>query len=696
MASSILSLPANIVGQIVGFNTSSHYSLNLWLVGNLQLQSLLASGVQNVELQNFQEYAVARLPKYLTNLSSLRHLVVDRQRSGTPNYIYDHANTMSIVQGLPIALESIIFRFCPSSTIFFPSNPASTPHISINATFPALQRLALDHSPWLAAHSFQLPPTITELAIDLPRGKGQVVSLFKALPPILRKLHVTYDPDINLRLVDFIPLIPEELESILIINYVYRSETTWMGSTKLEDAHTRRLPRSLIHFAIVPTYVPRRGYNAISEAFDELTPQDSLEVTWSHESANTVPPFIASLNIDVLLGEPESALPSLHANLRSLQLPSHVLLEVEHIKLLPRHLTTLRAAFKHFKGLQASDFPPPLRSLTITAAKKSFSLAPLDLLPNLTFLECIPTASDKMVATIPSALKHLRMSVDDEKDDHPFPSTLRSLHFERKFSTIEAEVKPKKFKKLKLPSDDAHPISTILETFRLTRLPDGLTQLTFSSCPIPMSDLQHLPSSLTDLDLSYIWNDGRFNPTDPALFAKARRLLALSDSLEDQEYDFDVFGDPPQVTICDLLPRSIVLLRLCGSLNIPVEAWSRLPPNLTFLGLVPTNDIPLKQSVLQHIPMTRLCGLHIYLDNLDDRHVALLPKRHFPMQIITAASPSFTRRSFHNPSAIQHLMEVQRLIDPSLWEQWRGRKKAFDDAQTSLSLKQMKFLTSEL
>lgn len=680
MASSWVSLPFELIDQILGYDDTSHVALSLWLVGNRALHTKLSASMTFMELRSARRLALCRLPHFLPNLRSLRHLIIDRQFFDEWFTLFDRSRTVSILRELPSAMESIIFRFFNSSLIFFPtvaSDGTLPPHISINSTFPQLKRLHLDHdNKWSVFHLQQLPPTITDLTVVLPTSDKEAKEVMRLLPAALVSLQL-----VVLEGLDTIPieLLPPNLESLLLSGYARTISALGGHST------FAALPRSLVYLGLPLYHRPARGRCAVDGNFmyrdSSLLPL-SIK-SWKPKFASALPPLIHRVAIAGFKHSttPMQAFLTLPKDLQELVLAENISpLGSALIQQLPRRLTTLSAPLMSSDEWSASAFPPTLTSLFIHGRSNFTSSPQLALLPSLIDLTAysIPV---KDVVNMTSSLRALTFTPSSLDESSFFPPNLTCLNIYNTrlghYAELDALEKvkdgimdgtnektksEKENKSVNKIWPDWHqkfyplppPGCIVAETLRIAQLANCslLRTLVLKSMLIPIGDLVHLPDRLTSLNLSFLVADPLFDPASDATLRRARHLLDIAP--EREIYDFRVLGEKQQVTIFDLLPRSVTLLWLGGDLSVPTAAWSRLPRRLSSLHLRPAEAS--SQDLLKEICLTRVQTLTLWLIDLDDAHVRLFPLglRHIDIRI-AASNPSFTARSYYCIPLLQNL-----------------------------------------
>lgn len=642
MASSIISLPPQLIGQILGFDDTAHLSLNLWLVGDGRLHELLSQGVHFVELRNERRFDVCFLPHFLSNLRSLRHLIVDRglmklpfprtiEAVGNDSYyrdLYDRKRTFSIIQSLPSTMETLILRFNHSTDIFWPRDDSS-PRIDIMSAFPSLERLQLDvRHHWLPSWSSQIPPTLTSLKITLQASIAATMQVMESLPPTLRHLilvvrEVELHPQLRLSVVG---MLPPALETLVICfpSALCRDEHT---STAALGSYSRNLTAVFIGNA-ASLFTHSHGHRALHDLISQ--PLQLGGVTT--EKIEALPPFVSSLVLhhqEIIKNLGSAILPKFSQHVTSLDLCGfNVLLDKKLVRLLPRRLTHLGAFFKSFKGYKDGDFPPTLRSLSApytSLISHTKYISKLSGLPPLSSFSCDQAMTWSTISNIPRTVMDLHLNLADI--DHTpldLPPNLQSLRisaYALGSYGVMTKGKMKISKATEFYVGGRAPGSVFVTlTVELSSLPRTLASLSVFGLPIPISALVHLPRQLTYFYVSHLVQDALYDPMTEAALDKARDVC--EDTLSPTS---SLWNENPQVTMVDWLPRSLTNITLIGLYDLPTAAWSRLPPGLQTLSLYPS-DSSIRQNVISLLP-NHLTALSIKLTQLDDDHCELLLAR---------------------------------------------------------------------
>lgn len=654
MASSILSLAPQLFDRILGFDDSSHLSLMLFCLGNSRLTELLQQGITYIELRNEAELDECYMPWYLTQLHSLRHLIIDRSLGShhhlnkrvpiTSTHLHRLKNrnrTVEITKRLPKEMESIVFRFAHSTTLFFPKDDTQ-PYIDPGKSFPGLKCLHLDHlTPWTKSGLLSLPSTITNLKITLMiQPNAERDDLIATLPHSLLQLAVLNDEGSFLT-TSFYSHLPPYLTSLAL----FSGHNFSAGSVRPQDLDPQgllQLPRSLtsVYFNRYPVFM--KGIRALDPTFELSIGGGGLVVDeWKPETGAALPPFLSSLIMCTYQGSrPYKMLSSIPMHVAHLDVRGAPQFDAKAIQALPRHLTSLAARFINVKGLKSEHFPPTLRSLHVVTIEKRFSSSQISLLPPLTRLQYYAFLAPKHIPLLPHTITSLKALMNDleVEKDISFPRNLKYLDLSTTATSSLYGCKNKKGKieliKSKhdyLPQPQAYFLARCFRLAWISSLNLASLQLSGKSCPIPYSDLLHLPASLTFLDIDMLYHDSLFDASNQELMARAAEL----------DPDLDVGLRPSDQYIASLLPkllpRNLNHLSLIGHLDIPYESWRYLPPliqNLTLFG-----PEPLDQEIVNFIPMSVIRGLTLHLKDIDDEHFLRIPPRLRWLNIYSAKSP---------------------------------------------------------
>lgn len=633
MAMSLSVLGPQLVAHILSFNDSSFLSRILWMTGNLTLQHVLECGITYIELRNPREPVPLKLPKYLTHMRSLRHLIIDRAHSFKMHRIHDRRRTLEVVSGLPKALESIAFRFLGSSDIFFPEDSSSTAFVSIKASFPTLRCLILDSAPvWTPAMVSELPLSLTDLYIRLPPQTWERVrELMSLLPASLARLAIRCESFEQLTPARLFPLLPSTLLHFRLEFGDPAEEDEFLGRFSMFNvASLALLPRSLASIIYRHGTLGElaMGHNILD--IDHQVTDIPFFADLSGNCTNVVPPFIETMYLRGLdMKKPSNTLVHLPPHLTNLAMHRISSLKVKTLLLLPPHVTCFSCEELSTKGVKPKHWPPSLKKLEFHTLDKVLRASNAALLPPLTSLNVRGPANWDAVSHLPRTLIWLKLTVPGNVPQSvAWPPNLRSLIFYGSAidtTTFGVGLDPNTAKKLPVSKVQdmltVNPLEhCVLSTLRLSLLPRSLTNLTLGGYFLPASELLWLPPFLTTLRFTQLEIDSRWKPFEHATLSRARELLQLA--REDEDYNFLALGgSEPQVTLFDLLPRSLTFLSYVGPSDLPPIAWSRLPRKLrTFISQSGSNPA----DALLYFPKT-LRFIDFQAHNLGDEHMKALP-----------------------------------------------------------------------
>lgn len=681
MTSSLATLAPELMDRILSYNDTSYLSLPLWLVGNKRLHELLSDSVTYIELRNsgVAEYCI--LPKYLTNLRSLRHLLVDRFDGMQYFNIYDPLRTSEVISGLPKTMESLILRFSNSKDVFFPLAPDVIPHVPLSSSFPSLLRLQVDiHQQWTPLELKALPRSLTDFHCGVPSDAARVFETLDCLPPEIEILSVMADSAAPILQPAFFQHLPPHIREL--------NAYCDIPLGILDSTHLAAMPRSLT------------GINVCSEEHFFLAPgRQSIEgfrtgrflglcsFRWTSACGPVAPQHLIRIATEPITNKKDlpKALGALPPNLKSFICGFK--LKPKHIRLLPRGLEWLSIKLKDESSLKKEDFPPELKMFALSwdsPQRQPF----LALLPSLTSFRSYSRIHMADVSLLPRTITSLELSFEDLCDTVEFPPSLVSLKSWTKYASIfenpgsseglvpgKSDKKQKKSKAVKplpssvMPEDGA----IVVQTFPTWRLPRTMTELSIiQGGSTPASSLVHLPPLLRSLTFNYIFRDSKFVPTDPSLLEAAQNLRTAAG--EKDSFDYLVEGSAqPQVTIFDLLPRSLTTFG-SGFPRMGASAHSRLPPNLTALQLR-TNAPGEDANALFHLSRLPLKELRFFPDEVNDSHLKAVRRvRH-----LTLVSPPdrhfFTLdglTSLHTYELSRGVSWLNRINDATLMTSWRN------------------------
>lgn len=623
MAESLLDLRPHLIDRILSYNESTHLSLPLWLIGNRRLHALLSDSVTFVELQNHRRLDYVRLPKYLMNLGSLRHLLVDRIWFRGYGAVYDLERTKEVLTGLSKSLESLMLRFTNSHAFFFPAAPEFTPRISIEATFPELTRLQLDLcTVWTSKQLTILPNSLTELHVCI--DSTDMNSSLGALPSQITRLVLRLASSTRTLALSpsFFEQIPPHTRELIVYSNAPRVEFNAKYLAKMPQSLTAIAQRDLIGFS------PPLGVGSIAEIQENTLPNECI-IHWTPDCGPLVPPYLAHIHIpDLPKQDCAQALAALPKDLKSIVCRAPPM-KPKLLHALPQSLISMNVSFHAASKFKLTDFPPKLKSLAISSYQVTDRfIASLPPLTRFTVFSRIPM---KYMDLLPRTITILHVSFLDFENNVDFPPNISQFTCYSSILTLyeypEDDKDPKGRKKLKkkmMEEKQAHPqlaappACRLFQCFPVMCLPRNLQHFYAPTGRIAASRLIHLPPNLRQLTLHSIIFDAEFKPTDESMILAARHML--EEARETSFYDFRISpSEEPQVTIFDLLPRSLTVLTLERAPKMGPLAYGRLPKGITTLELVTPGGE--EADALLHIPSIQLRNLLFLADRIYDRHL---------------------------------------------------------------------------
>lgn len=522
-SSSVLQLnlfPADILGLMLSWSSTSYLFLDLWQCGNALLNSKLKSGVTHITLSSTCD----RFPRSVQQLRKLRYLSISSSRKLFENRLH----WRKMVDGLPSTVETLKF-LSPDSILalmkyqdvsavnyeLMQYDNGSSRYVDLSKRLPQLHTLELKarlHNDDLPG----LPSTLTKLtATSIKVSDRDSLQVASVLPRTLTYLKATIEYSAPRKRIADIKSDWAEAPPNL----------TFLEDVNLDGEDANILPRTLTGGDIL-------GYYGID--FD-------------CDLALALPPLLRVLcisSVDHTSFSLKGArwVDHLPTNLTTLSLrPSNLQLSPNDIHELPRSLTkfTCTIRVKHdweaFRAIKiAADaakkqvWPPNLLKLTIGS---DIYLSQLELFPASVAHLSVSIAEEAVVSTtqtpgglrsclvispqtmLPPKLRKLTINIRNPKADISFatklPDTLKTLMVHR----------------------NAHePAPLTLETFDM--LPNSITKLLcdipFNSDPkglgaAPVALPKHLtyleirswhrdwfitlPRGLTNLEISHLWGD---------------------------------------------------------------------------------------------------------------------------------------------------------------------------------------------
>ena len=585
----LANLDANTLGFILNSWRLHDGLLNLWLTGNKLLQLKIVLGVTKAKFKNVKEFAFARMPSFIQELTHLRSLTVCRT-----DYCLLYPNsTGPIVYSLPQSLVTLKLQFGGSTRLLFPNhaNTTSTPselvHWSIKSAFPVLETLC--HCPysdgigWNPSMFSELPSTLTRLQPIYQRQEDIFKSLMEAIPSSIRVLEVIQPP------VDphsFLSRMTDKPLTTLICNN-YPLEISGPQLIQL-------LPRSL-------TYIGG-DENLLAECFSQGDVSAFPTSLTKIKGMQTDPEMVFRFDHFTQLTAIKRIGPS--------DTPSFTF-DAASVKRLPPTLRTLHMT-GDIRKISKTDWPPHLTELKVstTASLKDDDRA-FDTLPLLTTFELIdiyPTPI-KMISALPKTLTSLKLVCRHLSDVLEFPPNLKHLSLSPSYREWIAN----------------SPHASSILHFPLHLLPRSLE--TFAcSFSILASQLVHMPPRLTTLCVAKLIVDADFNPNDPQLVARTLELVRIGVEHGIPNVMDPNLSDCTSTSVASLLPRTLTVLTVWSSGSLCRDFdWSRLPPHLG--ELIMTNGACLVPAALFfQAPLSRLTKLFLPLVEITDEVVPKMPQ----------------------------------------------------------------------
>lgn len=558
------SLDPDIIGVILSFWAIHNASLQLWLTGDKPLQRKIASGATTIHLFNTKPKPFGRVPLYLLELRRLREIYLDRR-----GHELLHLETdLPTLKLLPQGLVTLQLNVKGATRLLFPVSDSTSPSDdladawSIKTAFPVLESLHLSYDPreiqWTASMFSQLPDSLTSLQPIYQSKKSKFVPLFEALPSNIRIIQVF---DIPIKIHKFLALIAsKELTEV--------STETDTYNTVDEPHHIKLLPRTLT----------------------SLQCGNYVSCSLSQEAIAALPPSLTEI-IDLMHSDKSETLLLEHLpRLTRLEASQSASLRCppETIKRLPRSIRTL-SMVGDINELSKSDWPPHLSYLDLSTLSPSYH----------DYFDCFPSGLTKLlmhdpkypiplsaVSLLPRTLRTLRIVIGnlDPTDDQPvFPPHLeylnisgdgivslvaiRSLEEDLVFLLDQSNIR-------RLLAQPSPP--KVVHCFPFHTIP-RCTESLYIMCPIPASQLVHLPPRISTLWCLDVFEDTDFNPQDPQHLTRMAELYEIGSSQ-------GIVSPASHVSLPastnSLMPRTLTSLTIAGDQIWNNADWSRLPPCL--------------------------------------------------------------------------------------------------------------------
>ena len=550
------------------------------------MQHKISIGVTTIKLVDHREVTSSRFPKFITELRSLRSLVIDRRVLTMPW----HRNISEHIQKLPSTLRKLKIRVENSCHITSP--PASTnasnslssdrhpttndlihPKWTFASAFPHLETLELHSSsgswqPYLAL----LPQSITSLTIP-PCEKVIDETFSSLLPPDLLTLKLSAVGNISFPTFtpSFWSHLPSQLASLSIYSIT-------------ESTCTAVLPRSLTQLNGIFSY-------------------PNLDLA-------DLPSGLTNLS-RTLVTNMSALTRSMFPNLREICIDS---IDPQFLQSLPPTVHTIDADVISVSSVD--QWPASLTKLSFRNAPDHIYAA---LLPSKLVklsLSSVHNINTAVFSRLPRSLRHFKLRCQEivESDSIDFPPHLTFLSlFDNKYRRATSIIR---------------------------HLPASITnlKLTFS---IPASLLKHLPPRLKALKTFNISGDYDWIPNTEAELAAMRMNFENGRRYGIVEREIDLVTRLKSASILALLPRTLTRLHITGDDKaLDRLVWSAMPPNLSWLYWNPYGGLPL--TLLRELSFKHMRTLNISLKNVQDEDLKLIPRHLQTAEIAFYNSPKLT------------------------------------------------------
>ena len=625
MACILTKLPPDLLGDILCYYAISQCVIKLYLTGNRDLKSKLARGVRTVELKRKDVMFHSKLPKFLTELRSLRILRVERMGE----YLCEPEEAAQVVKHLSPTLVELHLNFERAAEIFlnpdYPSLPRDLFELNISDSdpseqlprvlgiwnigkaFPRLEMLHIGGRISFASEDLQfLPPTLTHLKMPLPRDVQDYPAFMQALPS-----HVTHlSPTVAVK-QSLLEALPSHLTSLDVDFFMDYG-----------------IPMTLDHIKLLPsTLLTLSGPNEIQ--FDLATASalsrqlTDFDTSWKGDNRTK-----ASEIIEIL-----DALPPQLQKLRVLSSP---LFDHHCIRRLPRQLKLLHCNL-NWENLREEDWPETLTWLKLkrdtTSRYAASFVIPMHLsaLPHrfgtllppkikTLWLEGIDLFVDEL-ALLPATITYLTCTLAC----HPSPSyvDLAKVSFPPHLHTVELTAKDWNLPlDLLTTSDSMDRLYTLVDLVQ--KLPISTRLLKLVGSGIERRDLAVLPPLLNELRCT-LKADLPFDNTE---FLERMRYLVQLGVQYGCGTEADILAASQRTTALpfDLIPRTLLdwTLELARPGTPDSLGWSRLPP-LSRLS-VDTTAVVADDFFENGAPhLKRIEILQLETTETRDEHIALLP-----------------------------------------------------------------------
>lgn len=590
------------------------------------MQRLLALGVTVVVLENSSSRSLCCLPPILKEFRQLREFAFSLP---TNCFLFPKSAT-STVQSLSPTLRKLRFELEGAEKMLFPALFPEEPEVtegsdsslqalsiepspsgniwSVKNAYPQLETLHLNHSfVWSLKVIAELPTSITNLRKICHVNNEDFEAFINALPPHLEKIGFGYG----------LPVSDSELLALLSrfsLRYL-----NW--STDLFDPEViAQLPRTLTKIPCADRSLYPDGIAALPPALTNLAAIANMDGS---------PFFLDHIpELREFAGDEDPG----------------PFFTVATIKRLPPKLNSINIA-ADLESMTVADWPPQLTSLEWTPLSSNFSLSVLPPLLTLLIQDPLFTIPMSMMGDLPRTLISLRCSCGppEPNTDIHFPPNLDFMNLVRVGNDPWIVIEPTK---ILLPIDDEDdeddgetnyegvdldphdpehleastaPLK-VVSCFPFHCIPRGVHYL-YLSCPIPASQLIHLPPRVEGLTAVDIFEDADFDPNDP------RYLTKMTENFEigvKEGINCPSSHCSLPASIASLLPRTSDTLHFRSGCIWRNCDWSRLPPLVSAVRS-DTSSLLVDASDLFGAPLPKLRFLELPLTGVTDDVVKAMP-----------------------------------------------------------------------
>ena len=624
MSFSLVTLPTEVLQQILSIETRPSAIINLFICGNTHLQRKITALVAQLSLRSAGLFKNRRLPSCLTSMRNLRDLYLE-----IPSLmLYSPFNIFKVLKELSPTLSKLEIRFIkswpkesdpvdPYDESPLDSEPSMFYDKLVEPLLAALEgRTSLEalhihtRAFFRASDLRRLPTSLKDLTIRLPAHSKDTIAAAKALPSGLTRLVVTNGVRIDLFTAKFFGSLPRQLTSFEIAGYAQQLSLDEILLLPPFLRHTRAF-----YFKMTSPIVSKHAININRMVYDMPIPESPQPTLFAAF------PYLLDLQIE---GPPK--------------------MDYRFISTLPSSLTSLYGVFD-MNMLEKAKWP-----LHLTSLKSHYC----------------DGMTPAIASSLPSSLRTLIFQFQSGGANGAVVSALS-----RSITSLDMEI---------LAMDEAiefPPSLTSLVSFRcrfnLAKLPKHLT-----SCILPFASLKAtscagLPPGLKNfsfrnLQLDYVPEEYREGLNELYDTYNKEHGFTESDPL------FASLPTTPTINVFDLLPRSLDSLdfqRTPTHDQLSPADWNRLPQ---LQQLKVSGEIA--SDVILYLPSYRMTELRVCTPELRDEHIAALPRG---LTYFGHFAPSYTLSNAciaHVPISISYLSLPQHFTTMAKYLQYR-RYKAF-------------------